>query len=119
MATKMLKPGLRDDLEVWSSPVLANMLWVLLSIPLITMPLAFVGLLATMFHWMDDRNTRVFTHFFGTIRQTWHKAYAILLLDILVGAFLYSNLLIIQAMDSSNIFALLSAGVTSIVSILF
>ncbi|MEQ8674863.1 MAG: DUF624 domain-containing protein [Aggregatilineales bacterium] len=119
MATKIFKTGFRDDLEVWSSPVLANMLWIMLCLLVITIPLAFVGLLATMFHWMDDRNTRVFTIFFSAIRQTWQKAYAVALMDILIVSFLYFNLLIIQAMDSSDILVFLSRGVTLITLVIF
>jgi uncharacterized membrane protein YesL len=119
MATKMVKKDLRDDLEIWSSPILANMLWIILSIPMITVPLAFVGLLATMFHWMDDRNTRVFTIFFGTIRRTWHKAYAVVLLDLLIGGFLYFNLLMFQVMDMTDVLAFLSRSLTFISGVVF
>lgn len=119
MATKTGRTGLRDDLEIWSSPVLANMFWIILCTMVITIPLAFVGLLATMFRWMDDRDTRVFTIFFSAIRQSWLKAYAVALIDIFVGTFFYFNLLIIQTMSQTDIFALTSRGVTLIAVVVF
>ena len=102
----------RDDLDVWVSPVLANLIWVMLSIPIITMPLAFVGLLAVMFHWMRDRRTQVFSIYFNTIKQTWRKAYALALVDVLVGGFLLLNISIFLQMDMSQWLPRISLGAT-------
>ncbi|MGJ3237133.1 MAG: DUF624 domain-containing protein [Anaerolineae bacterium] len=102
----------RDEFDVWSSPILANLLWILVSIPLLTMPLALVGLLAVMFHWVDDRRTQVFSIFFNTIRQTWHKCYMLLALDLLVGGFLILNVLIFLEMDITQWLPRISLGAT-------
>lgn len=101
-----------DDLNRWSTPVMANLLWVVLSIPVLTIPLALVGLLAVMFRWMDERDAPLFTVFFGTIRRTWHKCYLVATLDLLLGGLVYFNLLMFQVMDMSDILAFLSRSVT-------
>lgn len=105
----------RDEIHVWSGPILANMLWVLLSIFLITMPLALVGLIGFIYRWMTDRDTRVFAIFFGTIRQTWIKCYLLFALDIAVGALIYFNFLMFQIMDMTDVLAFLSRSLTVMV----
>jgi uncharacterized membrane protein YesL len=107
-----------DDFNRWSTPVLANLLWVVLSIPVVTIPLALVGLLAVMFRWMDERDTALFTVFFGTIRRNWRKSYLVALLDILLGSLVYFNLLVFQVMDMNNVLAFLSRSVTFYFAIL-
>jgi uncharacterized membrane protein YesL len=114
-----LKQGWRDNLDTWANPVFANMLWVLLSIPILTMPLALVGLLAVMFHWIDDRRTQVLSIFFGTIRRVWIKAYILFALDLVGGGFIYLNTLIFTQMELTNILALLSLSATLFTMIVF
>jgi uncharacterized membrane protein YesL len=116
-----LKSGWRSDLDTWVSPVFANMLWVLLSIFIITMPLALVGLLAVMFHWIDDRRTQVFSIFFGTIRRVWVKAYLLFALDLVIGGFIALNALIFTRMELAltNPLALLSLSATLFTTIIF
>lgn len=121
MATKANKTRGRwlDELDVWSSPVMANMLWVVFVVPVITLPLAFVGLFAVMFHWMDSRRTQVFSLFFGTMRYTWRKCYLLFALDIAILAFLSFNLFVFQLMDMGDILAFLSRSATLFSLIVF
>jgi uncharacterized membrane protein YesL len=114
-----LKKGWRDDLDTWASPVFANMLWVLLSIPVLTMPLALAGLLAVMFHWSDDRRTQVFSIFFGTIRRVWIKCYLLFALDLVVGGFIALNALVFTRMELTNVLALLSLSATLFTTVVF
>jgi len=102
----------RDELNVWTSPVLANMLWVLVSIPLLTLPLALSGLLGTMYHWTRSRRVDVWTLFLMTIRKTWKKCYLLALVDLVVGGFIVLNLLIILQMDTTAILPRVSLGAT-------
>ena len=119
MASKLAKTHWRDELDVWATPILANMLWVLFCIPVITVPLAFTGLFGVMYRWADDGDTQVFTNFFGTIRKTWHKAYPLFALDVMLGSFLYFNLLMFQVMDMGNALAFLSRSATLFVVAIF
>ncbi len=108
----------RDELDHWSTPVFGNLLWVILSIPVVTMPLALVGLLAVMFRWFDGQYPNVFAVFFGTIRRTWLKCYAVAAIDIVIGGFVFLNLLIFQLMDMTDVLAFLSRSMTLFVAIL-
>ena len=101
-----------EEFDVWSSPILANMLWVLFSIPVLTMPLALSGLLAVMYHWVNDRHTQVFSIFFNTIRKTWRKSYLLAFLDLIVGGFLCINLLLTLSMDLTMFLPRLSLAAT-------
>ena len=107
-----------DDLNRWSTPVMANLLWVVLSLPVLTIPLALVGLLAVMFRWMDERDSAVFATFFGTIRRVWLKCYLLAGLNLLLGILVYFNLLLFQVMDMTDILAFLSRSVTFYFAIL-
>ena len=102
----------RDELNEWTSPVLANLLWVLVSIPLLTIPLALSGLMAVMYHWVRSRRVDVWTMFFNTIRQTWMKCYLLALIDLVIGGFIVLNLLIILQMETNNIIGRISLGAT-------
>jgi uncharacterized membrane protein YesL len=114
-----MNSGWRDSLDVWASPIMANLLWVLLCLPIITMPLAIIGLFAYMYHWMDDRRTQVFSIFFGTLRRAWFRAYLLFILDLLIGGFLVFNLLIFAQMDLHNPIALMSLGATLLCVVIF
>ena len=107
-----------DGLDHWSTPLMANLLWALLSVLVITFPLALVGLLGVMFRWATDRNPQVFAVFFGTIRRTWYKAYLAAVLDIAVAGLVLLNLRIFELMGTSDVLIFLSRGVTFSVAIL-
>ena len=108
-----------ENVETWSTPVVANMLWLLLSMLVITMPLGFAGLFATIFHWQETRRTEVFTIFWQTIRRVWLKAYALFLLDLLMLGFLWLNLLIFQVMETDNLLGILSRGAMLFTTLVF
>jgi len=114
-----MKTNRRDQLEVWLTPVMANLLWALLMFLVVPIPLAIVGLIGVMYRWMNERHTQVFSIFFSTIQQTWKKAYLLFLLDLAIGAFLIFNLLMFQVMDMGDVFAFLSRSVTILAVFLF
>ncbi|MBI1259744.1 MAG: DUF624 domain-containing protein [Chloroflexi bacterium] len=107
-----------DRLDHWSTPVMANLLWSLLTILVVTFPLAVVGLLGVIFQWRTNRNPQVFSVFFGTIRRTWFKAYIAAALDLFVGGFVLLNLRIFEFIDGSEILIFVSRSVTLSVAIL-
>lgn len=109
----------KNSLDEWATPVLANMLWALLSVTIIGLPVAFAGLIAVIFHWIDDRRTQVFSVFFRTIRATWLKCYLLFALDLLIGGFLLLNLFIFQLMDMGDVLAFLSRSVTLFAIIMY
>ncbi|HEX2907050.1 MAG TPA: YesL family protein, partial [Phototrophicaceae bacterium] len=61
----------REHLDKWSMFILANLLWALLSIPLITFPAATAGLFATMSRWVRGKPPELFQEFFGGMRRYW------------------------------------------------
>lgn len=92
---------------------MANILWVLLSALVITIPLALVGLIGVIYRWMDDDSSAaVFSVFFNTIRRVWHKAYLVAALDIAIIGIVLVNLRIFQFMDTSEVLTFISRSVT-------
>ncbi len=97
---------------------MANILWALLTVLVITFPVGLVGLLGVMFRWTIDRSPETFSVFFGTIRRTWYKAYLAAGLDLLGGGFVLLNLRIFEMMGTNDILVYASRGVTLAVAIL-
>lgn len=108
-----------DTVDIWTSPVFANLLWIVFSLLVLTLPLGLVGLIATIFHWGENRRTQVFSIFFGTIRRVWLKAYLLFALDLLIFGLLFFNLFIFQMMNMADVLAFLSRSVTLLVGIIF
>lgn len=107
-----VKQSWLDGMDHWATPIMVNLLWALLSLLVITMPLAMIGLFGVMFRWTNRRSPQVFSVFFGTIRRGWLKAYALAGLDLLVGGLVLLNLLIFQVMGTSDLIAFVSRSVT-------
>lgn len=106
----------RDDffehLDRWSAFILANLLWIVVSIPLITLPAATAGLFRVMSCWARGKPPDLFYEFFSAMRQHWLTATLIGLIDILVGGLLVINLKIFSLMDMANPVAFLSRSIT-------
>ena len=92
--------------------ILANLLWVLISLPLITMPFATAGLFSALAPWGRGKSTEFFRDFYGGIRDHWRHAMLIGLIDLLVGSLIALNFSIFRMMDMSGIIAILSQSVT-------
>ncbi len=97
---------------------LANLFWVLLSIPLITAPLATAGLFATMTPMAQHKSAEVFHNFFGGIRLYWRKAMLAGLIDTLITALVVANFSIFRLMNMAQPLALLSQSVTLFVAVI-
>src|SRR5687767_6375792 len=107
-----------EQVEHWGTFILANLLWAIFSIPLITLPATTAALFAVMAHKSRGEQVEVFQVFFSGMKQYWRKAYAIVLLDALVSSFIIANTFIFSLMPHMDIFVYLSRGVTLCVAII-
>jgi uncharacterized membrane protein YesL len=106
------------SLDEWLTPVMANLLWVALSIPLITLPMATAALFATMFYWTRGKRPEAFNVFLDTMRRCWLKSTLVALLDLIVGGLVVVNLSIFQMMDMTQALAFISRSVTLFIGVL-
>ncbi len=97
---------------------MANLLWALLTVMVITFPVALVGLFGVMFRWAIGKDPEIFSVFFSTIRRTWKKAYLAAVLDILVGGLVLFNFRIFTLMDASDLLVYVSRGATFSIALL-
>ncbi len=110
--------GLFERFERPSTFFLANLAWLVLAIPLVTIPLGTVGLFQVMSLWVRGKQPEFFTDFFSAIRRLWWKASLVGLIDLAVAALVYANMLILNQMELLNPLALLSRSVTLFVALL-
>ena len=105
MATRRLdtprseRAELAEHVEHYSSFVLANLLWALVSIPLVTLPAATAGLFAVMSARVQGKQGDLFATFFGAARRCWLKATLLMGLNLLGGGLVAVNLSIFPLMD--------------------
>ncbi|MBK8027489.1 MAG: YesL family protein [Chloroflexi bacterium] len=109
---------LAEHAEKWSTFVLANVLWAILSIPLVTLPAATAGLFAFMSERARGRQPDFFRTFMGGMRQHWRKATLLALIDLGVGGLVVANALILPSMDlGADPIAFLARSVTFFVAL--
>lgn len=98
--------------------MLANILWAILSLPVITLPAATAGLFAYMSERARGRQPDVVSTFFGAARRHWRKATVLACLDLLVGGLVVLNGLIFARMDfTTDPLAFLARSVTLFVAL--
>jgi uncharacterized membrane protein YesL len=85
-------PGIADWLDRISIVVLANTLWIVVSLPLVTCPIATVGLFGVMGPLARGEFPELLPKFFGSIRRHWLSAMLLALIDLVfvLGAVSYS-----------------------------
>ena len=105
-----------EIVEVVSTFVIANLLWVVASMPVVTIPAATAGLFAVFVPWVRGQSVEPLAAFFGGMRRHWYKGTAVALIDLAIGAFVTLNLLILRQMDLGQILAALSLGLTVLVA---
>jgi len=108
---------LGDILDRISGFALANLFWVLLSLPVVTMPAATAGLFATTSPWARGKTGELFHDFFEGMRQCWRKSTLVVLGDLALGGLVLVNLSIFRLMDLPQPLILLSQGVTLFVGL--
>jgi len=86
-------------LDRFSGFALINVLWVMGSAFIITLPVATVGLFAVLADWVRGKNSEALARFFGAMRQYGFKASLIGLADAVMIGLLMFNLQIIPQMD--------------------
>lgn len=102
-----------EQVERYATFILANILWALFSIPLVTLPAATAGLFAVMVARVrGDRDDTIGT-FFGGVHTHWRNATALGLLNLLGGGLVVINFAIFPQMDMrADPLALLARSVT-------
>lgn len=108
-----------DQLERWSSFILANLLWCIVSIAIITIPAATAGLFSVMSLRARGKQPDLFPEFFGAMRRLWLKSSLIGVLDLLAGGLIVLNLSIFPMMDMSDPLAFLARSITYFVAFVF
>lgn len=104
---------LAEHIESYAGFVLANLLWALASLPLITLPAATAGLFAVMVARVRGEPGSTIHMFVDGMRQHWRKATGLALLNALGGGLVALNIVIFPLMDlSSDPFAFVARSVT-------
>src|SRR5947207_2826244 len=101
-----------EQAEKWANFVLANLLWSVFALPIITLPAATAGLFTVMSQRVRGQQTELFQEFFGAMRRLWRKATIIALLNLLLAGLLFINLSIFRLMNTLDLMAFLSRSVT-------
>jgi uncharacterized membrane protein YesL len=105
-----------DLIERVGTFVLANLFWVIFSIPLVTMPIATAGLFATLTPWARGKPSEVFQDFFGGVRRYWLKALLAGAVDAVLAVLVIADFSIFRLMNMAQPLALLSQSVTLFVA---
>jgi uncharacterized membrane protein YesL len=79
--------------------VLANLLWFVFAVPVVTLPAATAGLFASLAPLARGSDTELFATFFGTMRRQWFKSTVVFVADVLIGAVITVNLEVLNIMD--------------------
>lgn len=106
-----------DQINKWSTFILANLMWAVLSIPVITLPAATAGLFNTMSLWVRGKSPNLFMDFPDGMRRCWRNSTLLTLLDVLVVGLLVLNFSLFPVMDMQNPLAFLSRSVTLFVGL--
>ncbi len=108
---------MREDAEKWAGFILANLLWVLFALPVITIPAATAGAFAVLSEQNRGKQPQPFVRFFAAMRRLWRRATLIALVDLAVGAFITANLVIVGLMNPFDIMAILARSVSLFVGL--
>jgi uncharacterized membrane protein YesL len=83
--------------------ILANVLWFVFAVPVITLPAATAGLFATLAPLVRNRDTELFATFFGAMRRLWLKSAIIFAADVALGVVIAINFQILNVMDPPSL----------------
>lgn len=103
---------LRRHIDAYSGFVMANLLWAVVGMFIITLPIATVGLFAVMSERVRGRQPETVYTFVTAVRERWRTATIIGLLDAAVFAFLLLNINILAQMPAGNPMQIVSGAVT-------
>jgi uncharacterized membrane protein YesL len=100
---RTLRATIFEVMEAGGIFIMANLLWVVCSLPLITMPAATAGLFAVFVPWARGQTVEPLSMFFSGIRHYGWRGTAVFLLDLIVGSLVVLNLLILPQMGLSQV----------------
>jgi uncharacterized membrane protein YesL len=103
-------------ISVVTTFVAANMLWVICSLPVITMPAATAGLFAVMVTWVRGESVEPLSVFFDGMRQHWRSSTLLMLGNLVIAGLAAANVLILRQMDMGQVPMILSGAVTILLS---
>jgi uncharacterized membrane protein YesL len=107
-----------EHIDYWSSILLVNLLWVVCSLPLVTMPAATAGLFAVTARMVRGQPLNVYHTFFEAMREHWKMSTVLMLLNLGAGLLIAVNLSIFPMMSTLNPMVILSRSVTLFASLL-
>jgi len=97
---------------------LINLLWIVLAIPIITLPAATGGLFAVMADSVRGAEPEAFHRFFGGMRQYWKKSTMIFVIDALLLLLVTANLAILPGMDIPVQLEIITRAITIFVGVM-
>jgi uncharacterized membrane protein YesL len=104
---------LRQHIDAYSGFVMANLLWALVALPIVTLPLATLGLMAVMSARVRGRmGNNLFAVFFQAIRTRWRPAMIIGLIDLAAGTLIALNTHSLSRMTFGDPMLIVSGAVT-------
>ena len=116
-------PRLGELLDGVSTVILANLLWILASVPVVTLPAATAGLFGAMTPLARGQSSILLHDFFEAVRRRWMPSTAVFVLDLALGALFYANLSITATLEVPLAWliqiAVLIAGVVALIANLY
>jgi uncharacterized membrane protein YesL len=97
MQIPSLNPAPGSPVDRILTVVLANLLWFVFAVLIVTLPAATAGLFAVLTPLVRGRDVEIFATFFGTIRRQWLKSTVVVAADVLLGGVIVINLSILDA----------------------
>jgi uncharacterized membrane protein YesL len=79
--------------------LLANLMWFVFAVLIVTLPAATAGLFAVLAPLVRGRDAEFFATFFGTMRRQWLKSTVIVAADVLLGGLIAINLSVLNVMN--------------------
>jgi uncharacterized membrane protein YesL len=92
--------------------MLANLLWVIFSLPIVTLPAATAALFSVMLDMVRGRSPEPLADFLSAMRRYWFKSTLLALLNLAAAFLIATNLLIFGRMDLGQLPTLLSLAAT-------
>lgn len=112
-----LNPEVGSPLERIAAFMLANLLWVVFSVPIITLPAATAGLFAVFAPWVRGKHSELFATFFSAMRRFWFKSSLIVIIDVALVALVLFNLRVLDLMGTGNPMTFVVSAVTLFVGL--
>lgn len=97
MPNLTVEPGSRFDRIL--TFVLANVLWFVFAVLIVTLPAATAGLFAALAPLARGHDTELFATFFGTMRRQWLKSTLLFAADLLVAGLIALNMRLLDMMN--------------------